>query len=169
MLTLASMLAACDHHAPNPKLAGSSPGVYDAGADTCPATCSTPAGTVRTFHSDADTWAALIGVWQICSGAYSMFADAPADTIGVEFALPHTDLPYDAAATRGNMYFLTRGQSGLARGGGFEYQQTYEVVGGWLNCYQYYDSGYAFRPTYSPCPREWKLDDGGQVALLVPL
>ena len=168
MLTLASSMAACAHHAASPKPNGGSPGVYQAGDDTCPATCSTAAGTVQFFASDADTWAALLGVWQICSDAHSIYAGAPADTVGVEFAPPHTDLPYDAAAILGNLYFLTNGPSGPVRGGGFDYQQTYDVDRGTVYCHQFYNSFYSLRLTYSPCPREWKLEGDDHVAVLVP-
>jgi hypothetical protein len=165
--TLASLLAACEHQA-SPKPNGGNPGVYEAAGDTCPATCSTPAGTLQSLNTDAGTWAALVGVWRICSGPRSLFADAPADTIGVEFAPPHTDLPYDAAATLGNLYFLTWGASGPVRGGGFDYQQTYDVDRGTVYCHPYYNSGYSLYPAYSPCPRELKLQDYDHVVLLAP-
>jgi hypothetical protein len=167
LLAFLGLLGACEHHAPL-RPSGGNPGVYVAPDGTCPATCSTPSGSSQSFASDADGWAALLGAWRMCAGAHSLFADAPADTIGVEFAPPHTDLGYDAAAVRGNLYFLTQGPSGPVRGGGFDYQQTYTYGDGVLFCQPYYNSIYSFNPKYSPCPRAWQLQNGGRVALLVP-
>jgi hypothetical protein len=167
-LMLAGLLAACEHQA-SPKPNGVSPGVYPPGEDTCPATCATPVGTLQVPASDADIWAALVGVWQICSGVHSIFLSSPADTIGVEFAPAHTDLPYDAAPALGNLFFLTNGPSGPVRGGGFDYQQSYAVERGTVLYRKYPNySADGFGAVYSPCPRQLKLEDGDHVALLAP-
>jgi hypothetical protein len=161
MLTLASLLAACEHPALSrryPYQTGGSTGVYDAGDSACSATCKTPPGTVQIYPSDADLWAGIVGVWQICAGAYSIFIDAPSDTIGVEFAPPSTDVASDPV---GNLFFLTRGPSGPVRGAGFDYQQLYQVSDGVLYCHGSYNSGYDLGLKYSPCPREWEMATWG--------
>ena len=162
MLALAGLLTACEHQGLNrgsPKTNGGNPGVYDAGDGACSATCSTPPGTIQLYEGNAasndELWAGLIGVWQICSRAYEVFLAAPSDTIGVEFAPPSTE---DASVPQGNLFFLTRGPSGPVRGGGFDYQQTYEVDRGVLYCHTSYSSGLGFSIKYSPCPREWQVD-----------
>ena len=176
ILAVAGLLAACEQHAlgrGSPKPNAGSPGAYDGGDDTCSATCSTPPGTVLLYEGNADSDAKLragiIGVWQICFGAYSVFHWAPADTIGVEFAPPS---PNDATWPEGNMFFLTAGPSGPVRGGGFEYEQTYLLDRGVLYCHSSYNSGDGWDIKYSPCPREWQIDYSysgpEQKATLVP-
>ena len=165
MVALAGLVGACDHEAPG-RLTGTNPGSYDAGLGTCPATCSTPAATSPSLGY---TWTDLIGVWRICENATSVFEGAPADTIGVEFAPPHTGRTYDAGLA-GSLYFLTQGQSGPLRGGGFEYQQTYEIEDdGGLVLHQYYnDRRWFSAASYSACPRQWQLESAANVARLVP-
>jgi hypothetical protein len=113
---------------------------------------------VQNHPSDADLWADIIGVWQICSGRYSIFNGAPSDTIGVEFAAPS---PASDSEPVGNLFFLTRGSSGPVRGAGFEYQQLYDVRQGVLYCHPSYNSGYDLSLKYSPCPREWEMATWG--------
>jgi hypothetical protein len=161
LLTLAGLLAACEQHAlgrGGPKPNAGSPGAYDAGDDTCPATCSTPPGNIVPWgaaNSDERLRAGIVGVWQICFGAYSIFHWAPSDTIGVEFA---PAAPIDAAWPEANMFFLIAGPSGPVRGAGFEYEQTYVLSGAYLYCHDSYNSGDGWRIKYSPCPREWQIE-----------
>jgi hypothetical protein len=111
-----------------PEDASTQPDIVDGAAGTC----STPAGTVQIFASDDVAWSALVGVWQICDGAYSIFVGALSDTIGVEFEPPSPNGADDASSRRGNLYFLTRGASGPVREVGFDCEWTYEVYG--ANC-----------------------------------
>jgi hypothetical protein len=161
MLALAGLLAACDHPALSrryPNVIGGSVGVYDAGDTACSATCGIPPGTYLSQPSDDELWAGIVGVWRICSGNPSIFIDAPADAIGVEFAPPTLDSYSDKV---GNLFFLVSGGSGPVRGAGFEYQQMYVIDTGVLYCHPSYNSGYDFRIKYSPCPREWQLATWG--------
>ena len=182
-LALAALLSACDHAAPAPRYPnqnGGSPGVYDTGQDpACAATCATAPGPILPYGhgsaGDAELWAGLVGVWQICDGGGAAFqgppADAPADTIGVEFAPPVTSDSDPAGVTKGNLFFLTRGPSGPVRGAGFEYQQVYTIYGGVLKCFATSSATYDFGIKYSPCPREWELapwSDSHRRATLVP-
>jgi len=162
LVMLAGWLAACEQHAfgrGGPKPNAGSPGAYDAGDDTCPATCSTPPGTILLYEGNDDSderlRAGLVGAWQICFGAYSVFLWAPSDTIGVEFAPAPV---VDAAWPEANMFFLTAGPSGPVRGAGFEYEQTYVLSGGVLYCHDSYNSGNGWEIKYSPCPREWQIE-----------
>jgi hypothetical protein len=157
MLTLASLLSACEQPALSrryPNQTGGSVGIYDAGDSSCAATCKTPPGTIASHPSDAELWAGIVGVWRICSGNPSIFVEAPSDAIGVEFAVPTSD---DASEPVGNLFFVVSGSTGPVRGAGFEYQQTYQISDGVLYCHSSYNSGYSFGIDYSPCPREWLL------------
>jgi hypothetical protein len=157
ILTLAGLLASCDHPALSrryPYQTGGSTGVYAAGDPACSATCKTPPGTVEIQPSDAELRAGIVGVWQICSGNPAIFVEAPADAIGVEFAPPSSDGTSDPV---GNLFFLTSGPTGPVRGAGFEYQQIYDIIDGVLYCHSSYNSGYDLSIKYSPCPREWML------------
>ena len=161
ILTLAGLLTSCDHPALSrryPYQTGSSPGVYDGGDAACSATCKTPLVTIESRPSDAELWAGIVGVWQICSGNPSIFVEGPADAIGVEFAPPSSAGNSDPV---GNLFFLTSGPTGPVRGAGFEYQQIYQIYGGVLYCHGSYNSGYDFSIKYSPCPREWELATWG--------
>lgn len=161
MLALASLLAACEHPALSrryPNQTGGNTRVYDAGDPACSARCTTPPGTIQIYPSDADLWAGIVGVWQICAGASSIFVDAPSDSIGVEFAPPSTELGSDPA---GNLFFLTGGPTGPVRGAGFEYQQIYDISNGVLYCHGSYNSVYSVGLKYSPCPREWEMATWG--------
>jgi hypothetical protein len=87
-LTLAGLLASCDHHALSrryPYQTGSSTAVYDAGDPACSATCKTPLGTIESRPSDAELWAGIVGVWQICSGNVEdwrvVYTIEPPDTV----------------------------------------------------------------------------------------
>jgi hypothetical protein len=138
----------------DPSQTGVRPGSYDAGDPNCLGTCSMPPGPLQVHFSEAEIGAALIGVWQICYGGAAIFTGAPSDTIGVEFAPPHTQ--DESGDPIGTMYLLTKGTSGPVRGNGVAYQQTYEITGGVVLCASYqrehvYDLGLK----YSPCPREW--------------
>jgi hypothetical protein len=162
LLALAAWLAACEHPALGSRYGhqtGGNPGVYAAGDGTCPATCSTPPGTILLYEgtaaSDDLLRAGLVGVWQICNGAIAVFHDAPADTIGVEFApSPDNSSPYPEA----NMFYLTPGPAGPVRGAGFEYEKTYMLSEGVLYMHSSYNSGDGWEIKYSPCPREWEID-----------
>jgi hypothetical protein len=162
LVALSGLLAGCEHPGLGIRAAnqtGGTPGVYDAPDGTCSATCSTPPGPILLYEdfaqSDALLRAGLVGVWQICNGAYSVFHDVPSDTIGVEFAPPPDA---DASFPEGNLFFLTRGPAGPVRGVGFEYQQTYVVSEGVLYCHMSYNAGDGWEIKYSPCPREWQIE-----------
>jgi hypothetical protein len=169
VLVVTCLLAACDrslkvgdHGAGN-----GAPGVYDGSvAGTCPATCSSPAGSFATSASDYELAAELIGVWRICDGAYGIFF-APSDVIGVELA-PHPS----AGPLVGDLYLLTQGPSGPVRGAGFDYQLMYSIDDGVLYCHPTYNSGFSVGMKYSPCPRQWHMDNGwsgdGHAGTLVP-
>ena len=166
MLIFANALAACDTSLKlgNYSPGVSDPGVYDAGAGTCSATCSTPAGLVASFASDAELQAGIIGIWQFCNGAHGIIPGSPSDTIGVEFAPETTS---DAGLTLSRMYFLTRGPSGPVRGPGFDYQLTYVIDDGILYC-RSANGGNGFSIKYSPCPREWQIEGPAGRGIIVP-
>jgi hypothetical protein len=166
LLALTGILAACDRSLKlgDHGLGNGSPGMYDAGQGTCPATCSTPPGTLLTFASDNALEQGLIGVWRICDGAYAMFAGAPSDTIGVELTPP---VRSDAGTVRSFMYLLTQGPAGPVRGAGFDYQLTYEISDGVLYCHAT-SGGYGMSIQYSPCPREWQLEGPAGKGIIVP-
>jgi hypothetical protein len=157
LLSPVILLAACERPALGvryPNQTGGNRGVYDAGDSACAATCSTAPGTIALYPSDAELWAGIVGVWKICSRAHPLFIDAPADTIGAEFA-PPSDVGFSDPV--GNLFFLTNGPTGPVRGAGFEYQQMYQISDGVLYCHDSYNSGYDFGLKYSPCPRVWEL------------
>jgi hypothetical protein len=132
---------------------------------TCPAACSTPAGTVYAFTSTEEIYAAIAGLWQICAGAGRTFPTAPADTIGVEYT-PGSATPTAGGSTvGGNMYYLVQSATGPVRGAGFDYQLTYDVSpegpGQWqLNMHPMPNSGFGGSFRYSPCPREFEISGG---------
>lgn len=141
---------------------------------TCPATCETPAGTVATFATVRDVTAALAGVWQICAGGGSAFIDAPADAVGVEFGPAAPTANASDPTLAGNMYYLVQGGGGLVRGVGFAYQVIYDVIPIGNGAYQLTiqitpNSFFNSSIRYSPCPREFEIDDidsGGRAILV---
>lgn len=144
--------------------------------DMCRATCKTPAGSIQTFASVDDVYAALAGRWSFCSGSASVFTTAPADAIGVEY-----ERAFATSETLGaNMYYLVAGPSGPVRGQGFDYQLTYDVSSSasasgppllQLNMHPTPNSGFFGSFRYSPCPREFEITGGinGTKTILVPL
>ena len=173
LLIAAALLAGCGGRTPllltdgaarsggdssDPSQAGVRPGSYDAGDPACLAGCSTPPGPLQVDLSEADIVAAIVGVWRICYGSPGLFVSAPSDTIGVEFAPPHTR--DDDGDFVGNLYLLVQGGSGPLRGDGVAYHQTYQVIGNYVMCdtdRREYVYQLAFK--YSPCPRELWLED----------
>ena len=146
---------------------GGSAGSSDAGP--CYQACGTPAGAVQTFSTTEDVYAALVGVWVICPGlgaASKVFAQAPADTIGIEYTTP--------GEKGGNVYYLVPGASGPVRGAGFDYQLTYDVSGTGsylqLNMHPTPNSGFAPSFRFSPCPTQWQMGAmyGSDKAILIP-
>lgn len=144
---------------------------------TCPASCSTPAGTVYAFTSTEEIYIAMAGQWEICAGAGRTFPTAPADTIGVEYTLGSATPTANGSTVGGNMYYLVQGAAGPERGAGFDYQLTFDVSpegpGQWqLNMHPMPNSGFGGSFRYSPCPREFQISGGsanpGDRAILVP-
>jgi len=141
------------------------------GASTCGAVCGDPGGTVASFGSMEEIYAALEGRWQICSYVGSW--QAPADTIGVEFGPGRVE----TAASRGGgkLYFLVNGPTGPERGVGFDYQLEYDVVGSpqvpQLDVFPQPNSAFFGSLRYSPCPREFQIVFAYQnlPTVLVPL
>ena len=147
--------------------AGGSSGSTDGGL--CYQACGTPAGAVQTFSTPEDVYAALVGVWVICPGltaASKVFAQAPADTIGIEYTKPEVK--------GGNVYYLVQGASGPVRGAGFDYQLTYDVSQSGsllqLNMHPTPNSGFAPSFRFSPCPTQWQMGAmyASDKAILVP-
>ena len=147
--------------------AGGSSGSTDGGP--CYQACGTPAGAVQTFSTPEDVYAALVGVWVICPGlaaASKVFAQAPADTIGIEYTTP--------GEKGGNVYYLVQGFSGPVRGAGFDYQLTYDVSQSGsllqLNMHPTPNSGFAPSFRFSPCPTQWQMGAmyGPDKAILIP-
>src|SRR5688572_16581300 len=67
---------------------GATDGSSESG-NACPATCSTPPGRQPfPFQSLELAYALLAGRWKICANARDLFADAPADTAGIELVAP---------------------------------------------------------------------------------
>jgi hypothetical protein len=176
LLTLATLLAACGGRTPldelawrskggstgspdgdlgNPTATGGGPGASDAGAGACYGRCSTPPGAIAL---DPSIGPAILGIWEICSGGHDLFTGSPSDTIGVEFTPPG---PGGNTGLLGDLYFLKRGPSGPVRGEGSAYHHTYEVIGNSdISCRSQGDTiWYDFSLRYSPCPREWWLQN----------
>ena len=133
---------------------GGSPGADDAGVGVCHGTCLTSPGPVQLYPSLDELAAALVGVWESCTGGHELFGGAPSDTIGVEFG---PSSPRDDSVWEGTLYFLRRGPSGPVRGTGQGYQQSYGVVDDMtVSCRSADDrSGSWFELMYSSCPQEW--------------
>ncbi len=139
---------------------GTGPGIDDAGNGACHGTCLTPPGPVELYPSLDDLAAALVGVWQICSGGPALFDGAPSDTIGVEFT-PSSVSTYGAFV--GALFFLKSSPAGPVRGDGPAYQQRYQVADDMtVSCRSADDKhGSWFELMYSSCPREWWFEIPG--------
>jgi hypothetical protein len=150
-------------------------------ASACWAGCCTAAGTVASFASAADVYAAVAGRWLFCTGLnYWQGFGAPTDALGVEFT-PGT--VGDACGPNGgigcgggNMYYLVEGPGGLTRGAGFAYQLTYDVAweGGGdfaFNMHPSANSGASASIRYSSCPTEIEITSTSQGpnGVLVPV
>jgi hypothetical protein len=135
-------------------------GTDDAGHGACYGTCMIPPGPVQPYPTLDELAAALVGVWQICTGGHALFGGAPSDTIGVEFA-PSSRV--DDSVWAGDLYFLKRTSAGPARGDGPSYHQSYRVViDSTVTCRSDDDkTGSWFELMYSSCPREWWLSIPG--------
>ena len=124
---------------------------------TCPATCSSTAGSLFYFSSLRQTNDTLGGRWQICSDAGKAFVNKPADAIGVEFV---TRMVINDRAVAGDAYYLVAGPSGATRGTESSYQTTFSIafIDGLANIFVGKSDGYFAR--YSPCPEQLELTTG---------
>lgn len=143
-------------------------------ANTCPAACEDPAGTVlERFDGIEQFYQHIVGRWRVCSGVNTFIG--PDDIVGVEYEAPTLTAKDNGSLWQGNMYYLVEGPGGPERGKGFDYQLKYDVgpqVGGTPNSLNMTSNGtFVAHFRYSPCPRQWLLN-GYQYpegALLVPL
>jgi hypothetical protein len=121
---------------------------------TCPATCSSTAGTLFYFSSLQQADATWSGRWRICSDAGKLFAGKPADAIGVEFV---TRTIHNDRALEGDAFYLVAGTAGATRGAGTAYRTTYRIIfsSGTINVMM--DAGNGYFPRYSPCPEQVQL------------
>jgi hypothetical protein len=150
-------------------LDGGGPGATE-GRD-CGATCSTPAGTVRTPTSLVEAYSQVEGTWIICD---KVEAGLPSAAVGVELDPPmRGDASCEAtggSGCTGNLYYLVRGPSGPVRGVGPSYEFTYEIQPGSYEIALHPDptSQGSRRYVYSPCPVELGFPAGNDFATLVP-
>jgi hypothetical protein len=136
---------------------GGSSGVTTAPDGTCYGNCTVPPGPLKLSPSLDELAAALVGVWQICSGGHAFFSGAPSDTIGVEFGPPALT---DYGSWTGDLYFLRRGRSGPEHGDGPAYRQTYYLADDYTlsALSQNHDKSSSFELKYSMCPTQWWLE-----------
>jgi hypothetical protein len=127
---------------------------------TCEGDCATAFDPGQSPGPIDETYAALLGRWQFCSGGHEWLTWAPADTVGVEFGPANG--PGDAlhSSASGDAYFLVAGPDGAAvRGSGARYHLRYGVVGPPTQVMMMRDDGGFFWgfPRYSACPRQLEL------------
>jgi len=135
---------------------GATGGSTGGGPITCPATCSSTAGSLFYFSSLVQTSDALVGRWQICTDAGKAFATKPADAIGVEFVSPTV---INDKISHGDAYYLVAGPGGAIRGVGSSYLATYTIIfDGFAQVLMSSGNGYFAR--YSPCPEQIELTAG---------
>ena len=142
-------------------------------ASDCGATCSTPSA-VGSLATSADVAAALLGRWQVCSGADEWRNWAPTDTVGFEFTAPNGVGPTGDADPSGDFYYLVAGPDGApTRGADDAHHLRYDVPSGrQLNLTRADGGAFTAAPLRaSSCPRELELHlmYTAQASLHVPL